>query len=578
MPVPVVKTYYRPPQVVQEALSDNGKILTDEQIQTAKRLLDDAESDHPRKIDKIAEQLSKQVSSKESVLPYSVKKINGRYYAVYRLRASAEDALDLRLKKSGVAAGGEGTFKLMQDLDSGEWVGLKVSRASEDERMQEAKTERQNLKAFGMSLGHTKRNKQRDNSPSVFQYYYSVMTLAKGIPLSTFLEKDPTLTHQQWLLIAYRILATYKQNFADRGWAHLDIKPHNIMIDPVTLEITFVDLGFAKKINEELDGALGTPGYIAPEILNLRNQPQPILVNTACDVCSLGQTLRVLFGSKKPEIAARGQDFLPDNKAANWRSRTIKNQRKEIKQCLESMVEGFPEERKSLGSAMKFFESKLIESLTAEFLEKTIKRISYPTTETTLRDVYLKVQSDKIKNFANTISAWLKKQSNPIVIHDFLLNLDQVLAEVIDINFIIFQGEQTILQNLETYKINIIKIDQLDSTCKNYQNHLEKSEVTDDKIKAKKSTVTELRTSLKFDSNSPKTTSERIKAFSTKFEEPETRTTLEQVRDPETNFFFSKVHNILYHTLGFFFKPKGAQLARKVESQLKDFSPRGLTR
>mmetsp|Transcript_17308 Transcript_17308/g.20065 ORF Transcript_17308/g.20065 Transcript_17308/m.20065 type:complete len:89 (+) Transcript_17308:500-766(+) len=50
---------------------------------------------------------------------------------------------------------------------------------------------------------------------------------------------------------------------------HRDIKLDNIMINPETLKIKLIDFGFATKCldQERLKGKIGTPYYVAPEVI-----------------------------------------------------------------------------------------------------------------------------------------------------------------------------------------------------------------------------------------------------------------------------------------------------------------------
>ena len=51
---------------------------------------------------------------------------------------------------------------------------------------------------------------------------------------------------------------------------HRDLKPENIMINPETLHIKIIDFGLSAfyTSNEGLTTTVGTPYYVAPEVLN----------------------------------------------------------------------------------------------------------------------------------------------------------------------------------------------------------------------------------------------------------------------------------------------------------------------
>ena len=71
---------------------------------------------------------------------------------------------------------------------------------------------------------------------------------------------------------------------------HRDIKPENLMLrHPDSFdEVVIIDLGLAKKLDDKTPLYLrcGTPGFVAPEILNLEDKYANY--TEKCDVFSLG--------------------------------------------------------------------------------------------------------------------------------------------------------------------------------------------------------------------------------------------------------------------------------------------------
>lgn len=86
-------------------------------------------------------------------------------------------------------------------------------------------------------------------------------------------------------------------NIHENKIIHRDIKPSNILIDPVTLEVWFIDFGIAVNIEEKeipkSDGLQGTIEYLSPEQTGRVN----LTVDERSDLYSLGVTLyKVLTG------------------------------------------------------------------------------------------------------------------------------------------------------------------------------------------------------------------------------------------------------------------------------------------
>ncbi|KAJ8336415.1 hypothetical protein SKAU_G00376350 [Synaphobranchus kaupii] len=90
----------------------------------------------------------------------------------------------------------------------------------------------------------------------------------------------------------------------DNSVVHLDLKPQNILLtsDSPLGDIKIVDFGLSRMVsgNQELREIMGTPEYVAPEILNY----EPI--STATDMWSIGVLAYVMLTGTSP--------FLGDDK------------------------------------------------------------------------------------------------------------------------------------------------------------------------------------------------------------------------------------------------------------------------
>lgn len=82
---------------------------------------------------------------------------------------------------------------------------------------------------------------------------------------------------------------------------HRDLKPENLLFkSPENLEMAIVDLGLATRV--DIDSFMfvrcGTPGFVAPEVINIKD------LNTKyeaiCDIFSLGLIFHILLLGKTP--------------------------------------------------------------------------------------------------------------------------------------------------------------------------------------------------------------------------------------------------------------------------------------
>ena len=92
--------------------------------------------------------------------------------------------------------------------------------------------------------------------------YFIIMEFIDGMELEKFI--DTVSYDDQAIIKIITQLVFGLQALHKSGFAHLDIKPANIMINPVTLEVKIVDLGLACDTNQ--CGKAGTPIFMEPGI------------------------------------------------------------------------------------------------------------------------------------------------------------------------------------------------------------------------------------------------------------------------------------------------------------------------
>ena len=138
-----------------------------------------------------------------------------------------------------------------------------------------------------------------------------------------------------------------------KGFSHRDLKPENILLDKF-YDVKIVDFGFACPL-EGRDGSgantstIGTPGYMAPEILS--HQPYQ---GQMVDLFALGVILFILYSGHPPFSMANDDDqyfkLLSSNKSEMfWRAHSQRKEpgfySEEFKDLITNMLQFYPHMR-----------------------------------------------------------------------------------------------------------------------------------------------------------------------------------------------------------------------------------------
>lgn len=121
------------------------------------------------------------------------------------------------------------------------------------------------------------------------------MELLEGGQLFSKIQSKHKFTHEETRQIMEGLLKGLEHMHSKRIM-HRDLKPENIMIrHKDSCDVVIVDFGLATWADEEtyLFVRCGTPGYVAPEIINIRDmstKSDPI-----CDVFSVGLIFHILL-------------------------------------------------------------------------------------------------------------------------------------------------------------------------------------------------------------------------------------------------------------------------------------------
>lgn len=109
------------------------------------------------------------------------------------------------------------------------------------------------------------------------------------------------------------------KHMSDNRIMHRDLKPQNIMLrEKNTMQLVIADFGLATWAEqpEYLFVRCGTPGYVAPEIINLKNlkaKSDPI-----CDMFSAGLIFHIFLFGKSIFPGKNYNDVLAQNRACDY--------------------------------------------------------------------------------------------------------------------------------------------------------------------------------------------------------------------------------------------------------------------
>ncbi|ALC39689.1 Takl1 [Drosophila busckii] len=87
---------------------------------------------------------------------------------------------------------------------------------------------------------------------------------------------------------------TYLHNMKPKPLIHRDLKPHNCLLKDDYVQLKIGDFGTVTEATSAMSSMVGTPAYIAPEVLNGNKYTEQ------CDIFSFGVMLWETFTRKKP--------------------------------------------------------------------------------------------------------------------------------------------------------------------------------------------------------------------------------------------------------------------------------------
>jgi eukaryotic-like serine/threonine-protein kinase len=213
-----------------------------------------------------------------------------------------------------IGEGGMGRVYLARQTDLGRMVVVKVmhDHVAQDARFRE-RFQRETL--LMARFQHPRAVTLYDASLNDPSGSCIVMEYVRGVNLETLLTKNGRMTAPRVARIIQQLCEAL-QAAHDEGIIHRDLKPANLMIvDPDTPKerIKVMDFGLAKLVDDttsqkvtdtNVDFAVGTPGYIAPE------QVRGETMDHRGDLYSVGVMMYELLSGRLPFIGANSMDVL----------------------------------------------------------------------------------------------------------------------------------------------------------------------------------------------------------------------------------------------------------------------------
>lgn len=147
--------------------------------------------------------------------------------------------------------------------------------------------------------------------------YYIILELLQGGNLKHRIKEKGVLSIPNCTMIMRAVLKALS-HLQEHKILHRDIKPENILFrrnsEKIKEEdVVLADFGFAVSSNKVPfhHPRCGTPGYVAPEILKLKNKNSGY--GHSCDVFSLGITFYHMLCGRLPYDAKNHEDLMRKN-------------------------------------------------------------------------------------------------------------------------------------------------------------------------------------------------------------------------------------------------------------------------
>ena len=201
-------------------------------------------------------------------------------------------------------------------------------------------------------------------------YFHIVMELCKGKEVFEKIANQGNISEKKVVNIIFKVLLAIAHCHS-RGITHRDLKPENILFDSLKMdaEIKIIDFGLSRKYSqdEKMHTILGTPYYVAPEVLKGEYDEK-------CDIWSIGAMTYLILCGEPPFTGVSNNEIFKkivkdDLKFNPYKWKNISNNAKDfVKICLNKNANMRPSASKAVEH--KWFSSVMKETHSIKNLSK----------------------------------------------------------------------------------------------------------------------------------------------------------------------------------------------------------------
>jgi serine/threonine protein kinase len=349
MPLTEIQLPYLSSRITFKDLHSNHKLLTDAEIAAVKNRLQNEPDGRYRKD-----------FFNRSEVPnhhYGIIKCENNYYAVYKGTRHHQDIT--------TSVSGNIKVKLAQNLDTGEWVRLKIYTAP---KMDQIFREYRYLKKIGHAIGpiQTRQTREREikiNDKIVKRKLLTNFMLIKLIPgtdLNEYVQREHLyISTTRCLQIAIGILQQIK-SIHDQNRLLCNIAISNFIYDDSRNIVTISDYQTIIAMNEQRQASQGICGadlYVAPEHLSQyesKDSSAEYIYDERSESYSAGIALKILMKIPVKEISHLNN---PTNKPYYeiGTDKVFYREHGAIVKFLDTMTCKNPEHRCTIDEALEFF-------------------------------------------------------------------------------------------------------------------------------------------------------------------------------------------------------------------------------